>query len=198
MELTNAAISATTPRSRDGGYSFDAGLVIAQFCDIKRAACPTEPSRSSSRTPSARQSGKIISRLEAGATRSSASKMALSQKQAGVHAVHHERPFFSSLVKYMTSGPVYVAALQRDNAIRHLRKVMARLTREGRGGNDPGLWRIDRAGTRSTAPTRTRTRTSGIAFSSRGVGTAVSHSSLCSLLSVGKIATTGVTETLLH
>jgi nucleoside-diphosphate kinase len=71
-------------------------------------------------------SGKIISRLEAeGYKILGLKKVALSQKQAeGFYAVHRERPFFSSLVKYMTSGPVYVAALQRDNAVGHLRKVM--------------------------------------------------------------------------
>ena len=38
--------------------------------------------------------------------------------------MHRERPFFPSLVEYMTSGPVYVAALERDNAVPHLRQVM--------------------------------------------------------------------------
>jgi nucleoside-diphosphate kinase len=71
-------------------------------------------------------SGKIISRFEAeGYKILGLKKVALSQKQAeGFYAVHRERPFFSNLVKYMTSGPVYVAALQRDNAVGHLRKVM--------------------------------------------------------------------------
>ncbi|MGZ8797118.1 MAG: nucleoside-diphosphate kinase [Thermoanaerobaculia bacterium] len=71
-------------------------------------------------------SGKIISRLEAEGYKILAlKKVALSQKQAeGFYAVHRERPFFSSLVKYMTSGPVYIAALQRDNAVGHLRKMM--------------------------------------------------------------------------
>jgi len=71
-------------------------------------------------------SGKIISRLEAEGYKILAlKKVALSQKQAeGFYAVHRERPFFSSLVKYVTSGPVYVAALQRDNAVGHLRKMM--------------------------------------------------------------------------
>ena len=71
-------------------------------------------------------SGKIISRLESeGYKILGLKKVALSQKQAeGFYAVHRERPFFASLVKYMTSGPVYVAALQRDNAVGHLRKVM--------------------------------------------------------------------------
>jgi len=49
----------------------------------------------------------------------------LSTAQAqGFYAVHKERPFFGDLVKYMTSGPVYVAALERDNAVPHLRAVM--------------------------------------------------------------------------
>ena len=70
--------------------------------------------------------GKIISRLEAeGFLILGLEKVGLSQRQAeGFYAVHRERPFFSDLVKYMTSGPVYVAALQRDNAVAHLRKVM--------------------------------------------------------------------------
>ena len=49
----------------------------------------------------------------------------INQQQAeGFYAVHRERPFFSSLVEYMTSGPVYVAALERNNAVAHLRQVM--------------------------------------------------------------------------
>ena len=70
--------------------------------------------------------GKIISRVEAeGFKILGLKKVSLSQKQAeGFYAVHRERPFFKDLVKYMTSGPVYVAALQRDNAVAQLRKVM--------------------------------------------------------------------------
>ena len=70
--------------------------------------------------------GRIISRLEAEGFRIlGLKKTSLSQKQAeGFYAVHRERPFFSSLVKYMTSGPVYVAALERDDAVASLRKVM--------------------------------------------------------------------------
>ena len=70
--------------------------------------------------------GRIIIRLEEEGFRILGLKKAsLSQKQAeGFYAVHRERPFFPSLVKYMTSGPVYVAALERDNAVAHLRKVM--------------------------------------------------------------------------
>ena len=70
--------------------------------------------------------GKIISRLESEGFRVlGVRKMALTQKQAeGFYAVHRERPFYRALVEYMTSGPVYVAALERDNAVAHLRKVM--------------------------------------------------------------------------
>ena len=70
--------------------------------------------------------GKIISRLEAEGFRILGLKKAsLSRKQAeGFYAVHRERPFFPSLVEYMTSGPVYVAALERDDAVAQLRQVM--------------------------------------------------------------------------
>jgi len=70
--------------------------------------------------------GKIISRLEEQGFRIlGLKKVSLSQQQAeGFYAVHHERPFFKDLVSYMTSGPVYVAALERDDAVPHLRKAM--------------------------------------------------------------------------
>jgi len=70
--------------------------------------------------------GKIISRIEAEGFRVlGIKKVHLAEKQAqAFYAVHRERPFFPSLVQYMTSGPVYVAALERDNAVAHLRKVM--------------------------------------------------------------------------
>lgn len=49
----------------------------------------------------------------------------LTQTQAeGFYAIHKERPFYSDLVAYMTSGPVWVLALERENAVKHLRQVM--------------------------------------------------------------------------
>jgi nucleoside-diphosphate kinase len=70
--------------------------------------------------------GKIISRLEAeGFTILGVKKIELSQRQAeSFYAVHRERPFYRDLVKYMISGPVYVAALQRDDAVTRLRQLM--------------------------------------------------------------------------
>lgn len=40
------------------------------------------------------------------------------------YAVHHERAFFEGLVRFMTEGPVVVAALERENAVAHLRETM--------------------------------------------------------------------------
>ncbi|PYQ31078.1 MAG: nucleoside-diphosphate kinase [Acidobacteria bacterium] len=70
--------------------------------------------------------GKIISRLEDEGFRVlGLKKVSLSRTQAeGFYAVHRERPFFPGLVDYMTSGPVYAAALERSEAVPHLRKVM--------------------------------------------------------------------------
>ena len=70
--------------------------------------------------------GKIISRLESEGFRVlGLRKVGLARKQAeGFYGVHRERPFYASLVEYMTSGPVVVAALERDNAVAHLRQVM--------------------------------------------------------------------------
>lgn len=70
--------------------------------------------------------GKIAARLEAEGFRIlGVKKVALSQRQAqAFYAVHSERPFYGSLVEYMTSGSVFVAALERENAVPELRKLM--------------------------------------------------------------------------
>ena len=70
--------------------------------------------------------GKIISRLEAEGFRIlGLKKVNLSTKQAeGFYAVHRERPFFPDLVRYMTSGTVYVAALEKEGAVPALRTLM--------------------------------------------------------------------------
>jgi nucleoside-diphosphate kinase len=70
--------------------------------------------------------GKIISRLESdGFKVLGIKKIGLSQRQAeAFYGVHRERPFFRDLVTYMTSGPVFVAALERDNAVPQLRQLM--------------------------------------------------------------------------
>ncbi|MEO8432667.1 MAG: nucleoside-diphosphate kinase [Acidobacteriota bacterium] len=52
-------------------------------------------------------------------------KIRLAPDQArAFYAVHRERPFFEGLVRFMTEGPVVVAALERGEAVPHLRKTM--------------------------------------------------------------------------
>ena len=49
----------------------------------------------------------------------------LSPAQAeGFYEVHKERPFFGSLVRFMTEGPVIVMVLEREGAIAKWREVM--------------------------------------------------------------------------
>jgi nucleoside-diphosphate kinase len=70
--------------------------------------------------------GKILALLGENGFRIVALRMAkLSQSQAeGFYAVHKERPFYSSLVKFMTEGPVILMALEREDAVKKLREVM--------------------------------------------------------------------------
>jgi len=70
--------------------------------------------------------GKILARLEEEGFRIVAARMMhLSLRQAeGFYAVHRERPFFASLTKFMTEGPVLVYVLEAENAIQRLREVM--------------------------------------------------------------------------
>jgi len=42
----------------------------------------------------------------------------------GFYAVHASRPFFESLTSFMSSGPIVALALEKDNAIADLRKLM--------------------------------------------------------------------------
>jgi nucleoside-diphosphate kinase len=70
--------------------------------------------------------GKILAHLEAAGFRVVGLRMLkMSQEQAeGFYAVHRERPFFPSLVKFMTEGPAIVMALERQDAVKKLREVM--------------------------------------------------------------------------
>lgn len=52
-------------------------------------------------------------------------KITMSRKQAeAFYAIHKERPFFGELVDYMTSGPIVVMALEREDAIAQWRNLM--------------------------------------------------------------------------
>jgi nucleoside-diphosphate kinase len=70
--------------------------------------------------------GEIIARFEKAGLRVVAQKrMMLSTEQAeAFYNVHKARPFFRSLVEFMTSGPVVVQVLEGENAITKNRDVM--------------------------------------------------------------------------
>ncbi|HTQ79496.1 MAG TPA: nucleoside-diphosphate kinase [Thermoanaerobaculia bacterium] len=70
--------------------------------------------------------GKILAHLEKeGFTLRGLRVLHLTAAQAqAFYEVHKERPFYNSLVEFMTSGPVIPVALERDNAVAHLREVM--------------------------------------------------------------------------
>ena len=42
----------------------------------------------------------------------------------GFYAIHRERPFFNELCTFMTRGPVILLALEREDAVQHLRNVI--------------------------------------------------------------------------
>jgi nucleoside diphosphate kinase (EC 2.7.4.6) len=70
--------------------------------------------------------GKVLARFEEAGLKVVALKMVhLTTAQAeGFYAVHRERPFFGSLVSYMTSGPVVLSILEGENAIAKNRELM--------------------------------------------------------------------------
>ena len=46
------------------------------------------------------------------------------EKAGAFYAVHNARPFYGELVKYMSSGPIVAAILEKDNAIEDFRKLI--------------------------------------------------------------------------
>ena len=86
--------------------------------------------------------GEIYGRFEKAGLQIVAARMLhLSKAQAeAFYAVHRERPFFDDLVRYMTSGPVMVQALQGEGAIERNRELMG-ATNPAEA--DPGTIRAD-------------------------------------------------------
>lgn len=70
--------------------------------------------------------GKICAQLEGGGLSIVASRMLhLSEGEAReFYAVHRERPFFESLVRFMTSGRVVVQVLEGEDAVSRNREIM--------------------------------------------------------------------------
>jgi nucleoside-diphosphate kinase len=71
--------------------------------------------------------GKVLAKLqEVGFTIRGIKMLRLTETQArAFYEVHRERPFYGSLVEFMTSGPVMPVALEKEgDAVSHLREVM--------------------------------------------------------------------------
>ncbi len=70
--------------------------------------------------------GEIITRFEKRGLRVSAAKFTkLSREKAeGFYIEHKSKPFFESLVHFMTSGPVLLMALEGENAVLLNREIM--------------------------------------------------------------------------
>jgi nucleoside-diphosphate kinase len=77
-------------------------------------------------TVEAGNAGKVLAHLEKeGFTVRGLRMLRLTEAQAqAFYEVHKERPFYGSLVEFMTSGPVIPLALEREDAVAHLRKSM--------------------------------------------------------------------------
>ncbi len=74
----------------------------------------------------AQLTGAVLARLEkAGLKIIALRRLHLTRAQAeAFYAVHRQRPFFADLVRFMTEGPVVVAALEGEGAIARLRELM--------------------------------------------------------------------------
>jgi len=72
------------------------------------------------------KAGKIIAHLEHAGFRIAASRVLhLTKEEAEeFYAVHRGRPFYGSLVTFMTSGPCMPMVLEREDAVATLRKVI--------------------------------------------------------------------------
>ncbi len=72
------------------------------------------------------KTGKIIARLEEDGFRIVGGRVVrLDRERAeAFYAVHRGKPFFTSLVDFMTSGPVLALALEREDAVARLREVI--------------------------------------------------------------------------
>lgn len=70
--------------------------------------------------------GNIISRFEKEGLRIAALKLTHlpKEKAEGFYIEHKERPFFGSLVGFMTEGPVVLMVLEGENAVEKNRKIM--------------------------------------------------------------------------
>lgn len=70
--------------------------------------------------------GKVIGHIQEAGFKISAMKMIKLTPEAakGFYEVHNGKPFFESLIAYMTSGPCVPIALEKENAVEDFRKLI--------------------------------------------------------------------------
>ncbi len=70
--------------------------------------------------------GEVIRRFESNGLRIAAMKMLqISKSECGrFYSVHKDKPFYSSLIDFMSSGPIVVMVLEGENAIQKNREIM--------------------------------------------------------------------------
>lgn len=74
----------------------------------------------------AKNAGRIITMIEdRGFDILRMQKLQLSEDQVRVfYAVHKDKPFFSEIVQFMSSGPIVLMVLEKDNAVKEWRDLM--------------------------------------------------------------------------
>jgi nucleoside-diphosphate kinase len=70
--------------------------------------------------------GPILAKINANGFHIAALRMLQLDRHHAEHfySVHNQKPFFESLVTFMTSGPVVVGILEKENAVAEYRKLM--------------------------------------------------------------------------
>jgi nucleoside-diphosphate kinase len=88
---------------------------------IERTLCIIKPD-----AVEKKRAGAILHMLEdAGFSIVACERMKLTRQVAeGFYAVHKARPFFGELVEFMTRSPVFVVALEREDAVAKYRAIM--------------------------------------------------------------------------
>jgi len=86
--------------------------------------------------------GQVIAQIEKAGFRILGMKMVKLTKETagGLYAVHRERPFFSELVNFMSSGKCVPIALEKENAVADFRKLIGATDPKDA---DPGTIRKD-------------------------------------------------------
>ncbi len=72
--------------------------------------------------------GEIIKMITDGGFRIAAMKMLAMRKEQAMefYKVHKDKPFYNELVEFMTSGPIFAAVLEKENAVQAFRDYIGK------------------------------------------------------------------------